>query len=82
METSNLSVDLSGLFSDTDYTFQVKALYPDNGESNFASITFHTEVSCPVPTNLQVAPLQTGATTVSLSWTESGSATNCPKVRR
>ena len=74
--TTDLSVNLSGLLSDTDYTIQVKALYPDNGESDFSSTTFHTEVSCPVPTNLQVASLQLGATTASLSWTENGSATN------
>lgn len=75
VSTIETSVTLSSLTSDTDYDFQVKAIYADD-ESNFATTTFHTEVSCPVPTNLQVAPLQTGATTASLSWTESGSATN------
>ncbi len=75
LENTVTSVTLSGLTSDTDYTFQVRALYND-GESNFATTTFHTEISCPAPTNLQVSSYQTGATTVTLGWTENGEATN------
>ena len=42
--TTDLSVDLSGLNSATTYTFQVQAIY-SGGESKFASITFTTD--CP-----------------------------------
>ncbi len=71
--TTATSVALTGLTSDTEYTFQVKAIYAEE-ESNYASTSFHTEISCPVPTDFQVASLPLGATTVTLSWEESGSA--------
>ena len=72
---ASTSVNLSGLNSDTDYDFRVKAVYA-NGESVFASTSFHTLVSCPVPTNLQVTSLPLGATTATLSWTENGTASD------
>lgn len=74
--TTNTSVALTGLTSDTEYTFLVKALFPDNEESTFASTIFHTEVSCPVPTDLLATFTEGDATVASLSWTENGSATN------
>jgi chitodextrinase len=73
--TTDLSVSLSGLLSDTDYTFRVKALYAE-GESYFASRTFHTEISCPMPTNLQASFALIDPTTATVSWTENGTATN------
>ena len=76
LENTVTSVSLTGLTSDTDYTFRVKALYSNNGESNFASKTFHTEISCHVPTNLQATLTPGNATIASLNWTENGSATN------
>lgn len=72
--TTETSVTLYGLTSDTDYNFQVKALYPDNVESNFATTTFHTQVSCPRPVDLQATLTQGDATVATLSWTESGEA--------
>ena len=73
--TTNTSVTLTSLLPDTDYTFQVKAIYAD-GESNFASKTFHTEIACLAPANLQATLTQGDGSVASLSWTESGSATN------
>ena len=73
--TNNTSVTLTGLDSDTEYTFQVKAMYAD-GESDFASTTFHTLVSCPTPTGLQAALTGGNGTIATLSWTEVGEATN------
>ena len=73
--TTETSVTLSSLTSDTDYTFQVRALYTE-GESNFASKAFHTEISCPVPTNLQASFALVDPTTATASWTENGEATN------
>ena len=74
--TTETSVTLYGLTSDTDYNFQVKALYPDNVESNFATTTFHTQVSCPKPVDLQATLTQGNATVATLSWIESGEATD------
>lgn len=76
VSTPETSVTLSSLTSDTDYDFQVKALYPDNEESNFATTTFHTEVSCPRPVDLQATLTQGNATVATLNWTESGTATD------
>ena len=49
--TNNLSVDLADLSDNTNYTFRVKAIY-DEGESDFASITFMTK-QIPVLVNLE-----------------------------
>lgn len=54
----------------------MKALYPDNVESNFATTTFHTQVSCPKPVDLQATLTQGNATVATLSWIESGEATD------
>lgn len=75
VSTTETSVTLSSLMSDTDYDFQVKAIYADD-ESNFATTTFHTEVSCPRPVDLQATLTQGNATAATLSWTESGEATD------
>ncbi len=75
VSTTETSVTLSSLTSDTDYDFQVKAIYADD-ESNFATTTFHTEVSCPRPVDLQATLTQGNATVATLNWTESGTATD------
>lgn len=73
--TTSTSVALTGLTTDTDYAFRVKALYAE-GESDFATKTFHTLITCPDPTVLQATLTQTNATIATLSWTENGEATN------
>ena len=73
--TTNTSVNLTNLTTDTDYTFQVKAIYVEE-ESNYASTSFHTLITCPRPTALQAELTQTNATIATLSWTENGEATN------
>ena len=74
--TTETSVTLTGLLSDTEYNFQVQALYPDNVESNFSTTSFQTLVSCPRPVDLQATLTQGNATVATLTWTESGEATD------
>lgn len=73
--TTNTSVNLTNLTTDTDYTFQVKAIYAEE-ESDYASTSFHTLITCPRPTALQATLTQTDATIATLSWTENGETTN------
>ena len=64
---------LTGLQDNTDYQVRVQSVC--NGETSYwKTVEFTTPVACPVPTNLVCVAFTT--TTVTLSWTENGSANN------
>lgn len=70
--TDALSVNLNGLNPETEYSFQVKAVYAA-GESNFATTTFTTNSSCEQPTDL-TADAVGDLTYATLTWKENGEA--------
>ena len=72
--TNNLSVGLEGLDPETTYTFRVKAIYPYNEESNFATTTFTTTEACISPIDLHATLTLGDGTVATLSWTEVGLA--------
>jgi len=66
--------NLSNLTSDSQYSFGVVANCT-SGNSNMVIVNFHTQISCPVPTGLNVTYNPNVPTEVTLSWTENGTAT-------
>ncbi len=72
--TTNLSVSLEGLDPETSYLFRVKALYDDNGESEFSTTSFTTTVACISPIDIQATLTLGNGTIATLSWTEVGLA--------
>ena len=69
---NEISVALTGLSYSTDYDFRVKAIFSD-GESDFATINFTTDVEFPNPKALLVSNIT--STTADISWTADVSAT-------
>ncbi|MCR5658404.1 MAG: fibronectin type III domain-containing protein [Bacteroidales bacterium] len=67
--TTNTYVDLSSLDFETDYIFEVKAVYSD-GESCVKDVEFSTLEACPTPRNLTLDELTSNSALIS--WTGSG----------
>ena len=67
--TTNTYVDLSSLDFETDYIFEVKAVYSD-GESCVKDVDFTTLEACPTPRNLTLDELT--STSALISWMGSG----------
>ena len=71
---TNTSIDLTNLTPTTNYTYGVTAICGSE-ESDMVTVTFTTQISCPVPTGLNVTYNPNEPTEVTLSWTENGTAT-------
>lgn len=69
-------VNLTDLTVVTPYTFQVKALYPNEGESAYANVSFTTHNLCDVPTDLTATLVPYNGSMAIISWTENGEATD------
>ena len=65
---------ITGLASETQYTIGVVANCT-SGSSDTVTVTFTTQISCPVPTGLDVTLTPGNGTVATLSWTENGTAT-------
>ncbi len=61
---------LSGLSSDTEYVFYVRAYCADDDQSEAVSATFKTEPSCIKPASAEVSEIT--ANSATLTWTASG----------
>ena len=71
---TNTTIDLTNLTPTTNYTYGVTAICGSE-ESDMVTVTFTTQISCPVPTGLNVTYNPNEPTEVTLSWTENGTAT-------
>jgi len=74
--TTDTIVNLTDLTVVTPYTFQVKALYPDNAESEYARVTFTTHNICDYPSDITATLIPYNGSTATISWTENGEATS------
>jgi hypothetical protein len=66
--------NLTNLTSDSQHSFGVVANCTSDS-SDMVIVNFHTQISCPVPTGLNVTYNPNEPTEVTLSWTENGTAT-------
>ena len=71
---ADTSYNITGLTSETQYTFGVVANCP-TVSSDTMTVNFTTLISCPVPTGLAATLTPGDGTVASLSWTENGTAT-------
>ena len=65
---------LTGLTSDTQHNFGVVANCTSSS-STMVAVSFHTLISCPVPTGLEVVLTPGDGTVATLNWHENGTAT-------
>ena len=70
VSAATLSCTLEGLDPETEYDFQVKALYTGDTENNFRAASFTTIEACPTPTDLICTAYN--ATTATLGWSDTG----------
>ena len=61
------SVTLTDLYPESNYIFQVKALYNDGDESQYATRTFVTEAVCPQPQGITLGDVS--GHTATFNWT-------------
>ena len=71
---SDTTYTLTSLTSDTQHNFGVVANCTSSS-SNMVAVSFHTLISCPVPTDLAVVLTPGDGTVATLNWHENGTAT-------
>ncbi len=73
--TTSNPLNITGLTPETDYSFYVTTICgPGDSSITVGPINARTLISCPAPTALMALNITT--TSVDLSWTENGTATN------
>ena len=70
------SKELTGLAGETTYYVWVRDNCGIDGYSDWAQTSFTTEIACPAPSGLAVTLTPGNGTIATLTWTETGSATD------
>ncbi len=77
IDVTSMSYTLQGLAGGTTHTVKVRSKCSNTSYSNWSStMRFTTPVTCPQPTNLAATLTPGNGTIATLSWTETGDATD------